>query len=183
MNPQDEARDALTDAYRKASADDAGRPSAAVRNAILAEATAATRRRTPAANDSRYLWRGVAGVAVLGFALLLWQQVDHQMPGDAPAVVAVPAEFESNKLEAAAPTTESVAAEAQAESASPASPASPASRQHHRRRRRHSHSHCHRYPLRNVQPMRKQHLQRRVPVWNNVPRHRSATNSRAPPAR
>ncbi len=128
MKPQDEKPDALTAAYRKASAEEAGRPSAAVRNAILAEAAAASRRRAPAANDSRYLWRGVAGVAVLGFALLLWQQVDHQMPGDAPAVVAVPAEFESSKMEAAAPSTESVAV-AQAEPPSQALAQSPASPQ------------------------------------------------------
>jgi hypothetical protein len=110
MKPQDEARDALTDAYRQASAEDAGRPSAATRNAILAEAAAAARRRTPAANDSRYLWRGVAGVAVLGFALLLWKQVDHQLPGDAPVVAVAPAEVEGNRMEEAAPVVESVAA-------------------------------------------------------------------------
>jgi hypothetical protein len=128
MNPQDEARDAFTDAYRKASADEAGRPSAAVRNAILAEATAASRRRAPAANDSRYLWRGVAGVAVLGFALLLWQQVDHQLPGDAPKVAVATVDFESNtdfesnKMETTAPVTENVVG---ASAESPASPSPP----------------------------------------------------------
>jgi hypothetical protein len=122
MKPQDEARDELTDAYRQASAEEAGRPGAETRNAILAEAAAAARRRTPAANDSRYLWRGVAGVAVLGFALLLWKQVDHQLPGDAPVVAVAPAEVEGNKMEEAAPVMESVAA-ALPDSPPPASPA------------------------------------------------------------
>jgi hypothetical protein len=85
MNPSDEDR-AMTDAYRKASARDAGGPADATRKAILAEAAAAARRRKPAANDLRYLLRGVAGIAVLGIAVLLWQQVDHRMPGDEPAV-------------------------------------------------------------------------------------------------
>jgi hypothetical protein len=84
MNPSDDERE--LDEYRRASAEDAGRPPAAVRKAILDEAAAAARRRTPAANESRYLWRGLAGVAVLGFAILMWRQVDHRLPGDAPVV-------------------------------------------------------------------------------------------------
>jgi hypothetical protein len=89
MNPSDEDR-TLTDAYRKASDKDAGGPGVATRNAILAEAAAAARRRKPAANDSRYLLRGVAGVAVLGIAVLLWQQVDHRMPGKETVVEVIP---------------------------------------------------------------------------------------------
>ncbi len=88
MNPSDEERDALTDEYRRASAAEAGRPAATVRKAILAEAAAAANRRTPASNDSRYLWRGIAGVAVLGFAILMWKQVDHRLPGEASVVAA-----------------------------------------------------------------------------------------------
>ncbi|MEO6081259.1 MAG: hypothetical protein ABIQ86_16035 [Steroidobacteraceae bacterium] len=89
MNPSDEERDALTEAYRKASAKDAGGPGTATRNAILAEAAAEVRRRTPAANDSRYLWRGVAAVAVVGFGLLLWRQVDQQKPGESYVVAKI----------------------------------------------------------------------------------------------
>lgn len=84
---QDEA---LRDAYRRASANDADRPSAATRAAILAEAAAAARRNAPAANQ-RYWLRAVAGVAVLGIGVALWQQVDEPLPGDAPVVAGVPA--------------------------------------------------------------------------------------------
>jgi hypothetical protein len=117
--PQD---DDLTQAYRDASAKDAGRPAAATRQAILDSAAAAARTRIPAANDSRYLWRGVAGVAVLGVGLLLWRQVDHRMPGD-PATLAVQQLAEEEKAAdamppAAAPSTnvaEPVSAEQEAE--------------------------------------------------------------------
>ena len=101
MNPSDEER-RLTEEYRRASADEAARPSAAVRKAILAEAAAAASQRKPAANDSRYLWRGVAGVAVLGFAILLWKQADHRLPGEAP-LITQSAPPEEVLLEAAPP--------------------------------------------------------------------------------
>jgi hypothetical protein len=109
MNPADKQPDALADAYRKASAEEAGRPGAAIRTAILAEAAAAAHRRTPAANDSRYLWRGVAGVAVLGFALLMWQQMDHRMPGEAPVVAVVPGDIGTVKLDLPYPVAERMA--------------------------------------------------------------------------
>lgn len=70
----------LDDAFRRASAADAGRPDAKLRAAILAEAAAAARRHRPAANDSRYVLRAVAGVAVMGIALLIWQQARHEAP-------------------------------------------------------------------------------------------------------
>jgi hypothetical protein len=57
--------------------------------AILAEAAAgaaARRRATPAANQSRYLMRAVAGVAVVGVGILLWRQTDHRLPGEAPVM-------------------------------------------------------------------------------------------------
>lgn len=109
--PQD---DDLTQAYRDASAKDSGRPAAATRKAILDNAAAAVRMRTPAANESRYLWRGVAGVAVLGMGLLLWRQVDHRMPGD-PATLAVQQLAEEEKAADAMPPAAELKAEARAQ--------------------------------------------------------------------
>jgi hypothetical protein len=83
MNTPDETPgDELTRDYRRASEADAGSPSAATRAAILAEARAAALRRTPAANDSRYLWRAAAGVAVLGVAVILWRQANPDLTRD-----------------------------------------------------------------------------------------------------
>lgn len=76
----------LDAAYRRASASDAGRPDAKTRAAILAEAAAAARRRTPGANESRYLMRAVAGLAVIGVGLLVWRQVDHRLPGEGQSI-------------------------------------------------------------------------------------------------
>lgn len=76
----------LDAAYRRASGSEAGRPEAKTRTAILAEAAAAAHRRRPAANDSRYLLRAVAGLAVIGVGLLVWRQTDHRLPGEAPAL-------------------------------------------------------------------------------------------------
>lgn len=83
---RDEELDA---AYRRASAAAAAQPGAKTRAAILAEAAAAARRRTPAANAPRYWMRAVAGVAVVGVALLVWRQVDYRLPGEDAAVVTV----------------------------------------------------------------------------------------------
>jgi hypothetical protein len=80
--PDDESGDELTREYQRASDAQAGSPAAATRAAILAEARAAALRRTPAANDSRYVWRAVAGIAVLGVAVLLWRQVDRKLTPD-----------------------------------------------------------------------------------------------------
>lgn len=80
-------QDTLLEAYRRASKADAGRPAAATRNAILAEA-AKVAQRAPAANASRYWPRMAAGIAVLGLGVLLWRQTDYRMPGDAPVVMA-----------------------------------------------------------------------------------------------
>lgn len=80
--PDDEPGDELTRAYRNTSDTQAGRPGAATRAAILAEARATALRRTPAANDSRYVWRAAAGIAVLGVAVLLWRQTDRKLSPD-----------------------------------------------------------------------------------------------------
>jgi hypothetical protein len=88
--PDDESADELNRAYRSASDQDAGRPGAATRSAILAEARAATLRRTPAANDSRYAWRAIAGVAVLGVAVLLWRQADRSITPELTVVTSRP---------------------------------------------------------------------------------------------
>ena len=71
--------DELTDGYRRASAEQAGRPSAAARAAILAEARAqaAARAAPAAANASRFVWRAAASVVIAGFGLLLWREVSR----------------------------------------------------------------------------------------------------------
>jgi hypothetical protein len=121
--PRDESEDEVTGAYRRASDTEAGRPAPATRAAILAEARAATLRRTPAANESRYAWRAVAGIAVIGVAVLLWRQserhvtpdltvassdrsgaaaeapIPSQVGADSPAVSETPAEAPAAKLE------------------------------------------------------------------------------------
>jgi hypothetical protein len=80
MKPtDDEGPDALTREYRRVGDEHAGRPGDAVRAAILAEARAAAQRRMPAANDGRFVWRAVAGIGVLGVAVLVWRQVDRPL--------------------------------------------------------------------------------------------------------
>jgi hypothetical protein len=110
----DERDQQLEAEYRRASEQDAGRPAATTRAAILAEAAAgaaARRRATSAANEPRYWMRAVAGVAVVGFGILLWRQTDHRLPGESVMVV------ENQQLqEADAPT-------AVADAAAPAAPA------------------------------------------------------------
>lgn len=91
MSAEEEKPDHLTEVYRGASAEEAGRPRDATRRAILDEAKAAVRRRQPVANDARYVMRAVAGVAVLGVALVLWRQMDHHLPGEAPSTQTAPA--------------------------------------------------------------------------------------------
>jgi hypothetical protein len=81
----------LDEAYRRASAADAGCPRETTRAAILAEAKAAARKRAPAANDSRYLLRAVAGVAVIGVAILIWRQTNAPLPGELVATAPVSA--------------------------------------------------------------------------------------------
>jgi hypothetical protein len=128
MNEQPE--DTLTAAYRRASEADAGRPAAATRQAILAQAAAmaAVRRRAPAANDARYWPRMVAGIAVLGVGVLLWKQTDHRMPGDAAEVVMAPPTTEAELVRESvtepvpvpARVAESTRADKQVETSSPA---------------------------------------------------------------
>lgn len=84
--------DALMDAYRRASASDADRPSGTTRTAILAEAAAAARRNSPAANQPRYWMRAVAGIAVVGIGVVLWRQTDYRTAPDAPVLTSIPAE-------------------------------------------------------------------------------------------
>jgi hypothetical protein len=80
MNNED---DDLTRDYRRASAARAGEPGESTRRAILEGARDAARLRRPAANDARYAWGAVAGVAVLGIALLLWRQSATHFPATA----------------------------------------------------------------------------------------------------
>ena len=82
MTTPDDSADEITRAYRSASDAQAGIPAASTRAAILAEARAAALKRTPAANDSRYVWRAAAGIAVLGVAVILWRQTDHRLAPD-----------------------------------------------------------------------------------------------------
>lgn len=110
---QDHRDTRLDAAYQRASQSEAGRPAASTRAAILEEAAAAARRRAPAANDSRYLWRAVAGLAVIGVAVLVWRQTDVRMPGEAPQMT-VAAEVQGD---VAAPPLADVATSPPAEAA------------------------------------------------------------------
>jgi hypothetical protein len=123
-------QDALDSAYQRANADAAERPSSATRQVILEQAAKSARQHTPAANDSRFVWRAVAGVAVLGVAVLVWRQVDQRMPGQAPQVLAVPAMTDAAPTIAATQEVPFQAAsaatrEARTPSPSPPPPASP----------------------------------------------------------
>lgn len=127
---QDDKLDAL---WRRASAEDAGRPAAKTRAAILAEAAAAARRREPAANAPRYWMRMVAGVAVVGIGLVLWRQTDVQLPGEKPVAAPTMQEMAretggagaaSPVADAVAPVAEAVGESQQARSVPPAPPAS-----------------------------------------------------------
>lgn len=93
--PDDDPHDELTRAYRSASDAQAGSPAASTRAAILAEARAAARKRTPAANDSRYVWRAAAGIAVLGVAVILWRQTDHRLAPELAGAPETPAAVQS----------------------------------------------------------------------------------------
>jgi len=91
-SPEDETPDETFDAYRRASGAEAGRPSAATRAAILAEARAAAAARAaatppkPAANSPWFAWRIAASLLVVGVAVLLWRQ----LPRGAPTVLEPP---------------------------------------------------------------------------------------------
>jgi hypothetical protein len=90
MSPQDEPNDDLLKRYEQASANQAAGPSDATRRAILSEAAAQARRRTPAANDARYIWRAAAGVAVFGIAVLLWRQANLPTAPVTPTALVAP---------------------------------------------------------------------------------------------
>jgi hypothetical protein len=125
MNPEDEQPDDLTREYRSVSAADAGRPAAATRAAILAEARAAALRRRPAANDSGIWWRAAASVAVVGVGLLIWRQVDRAVAPLAPyAGNAVTAKAEPEaEADASVESRADATAPAQARAQPPAAPA------------------------------------------------------------
>jgi hypothetical protein len=95
MTTPDDSGDEITRAYRSASDAQAGSPAASTRAAILAEARAAALKRTPAANDSRYVWRAAAGIAVLGVAVILWRQTDHRLAPDLAAAPQSPTAAQS----------------------------------------------------------------------------------------
>lgn len=123
---EDDKLDAL---WRRASVEDAERPAAKTRAAILAEAAAAARRREPAANAPRYWMRMVAGVAVVGIGLVLWRQTDVRLPGEMTVAepmmqeVAPAADAVAPVTDAAAPAPEAVG-ELQQATAPPAESAS-----------------------------------------------------------
>jgi hypothetical protein len=106
MNTDDDDRDdRLLEVYRRASDAQAGRPDESTRKAILEGARAVARGRQPAANDSRYFWSAVAGVAVLGLAISLWRQADPRLVATVPvrgeAASAPPAVLEEAQRPAA----------------------------------------------------------------------------------
>jgi hypothetical protein len=79
MTPDNDAPDdALTRDYQRRSAADAGRPAAATRAAILAEARQLAQRRGRARRDPRIPWALAASVSVIGIAVVLWHQVAPQ---------------------------------------------------------------------------------------------------------
>ena len=79
MTPDDDTPDdALTRDYRRSSATEAGRPAAATRAAIFAEARSLAQRR--ARKDPRIPWAIAASVSVIGIAVLLWRQIGLQNP-------------------------------------------------------------------------------------------------------
>jgi len=106
--------DELAAAYRRASDAEAGRPSAATRAAILAEARRLAANRTrPAANEPRFRRRAFAGIAasvlVAGIAVTLWRQTERPTQTatraeavSVPGAEAVPAPAESNAARQAA---------------------------------------------------------------------------------
>lgn len=106
---------ALDAAYRAAHTV-ADKPPAAVRARIMAEAEAASRRRLPVANASRYWMRAVAGFAVLGFVVVLIRQIEYRLPGEAAQTVAVEGVSDSQPSRGAAQSA-APAAEAMLESA------------------------------------------------------------------
>jgi hypothetical protein len=79
--PQEPMDEQLTRAYRRASEAESGLPSDATRAAVFAQARATAMQRLQPANDARYRWRAVAGIAVVGIAVLIWRQADHRVPG------------------------------------------------------------------------------------------------------
>jgi type IV secretory pathway VirB10-like protein len=80
--------DPLLERYREANALDPARPSANVRENVLARSRAATlgEARPAAANDAFWRWRALGGLAVLGLAALVVLEFDRGTPEERDAV-------------------------------------------------------------------------------------------------
>lgn len=113
--PDDEPVDEVTSVYRRASDAEAGSPASATRAAILAEARAAALRRTPAANHSLYAWRAVAGIAVLGVAVLLWRQTNRNVTPELTVETRTPPVLEPDLAATPEPVAEAGRSAAQAD--------------------------------------------------------------------
>jgi hypothetical protein len=119
MNSTDDSTpDPLMREYQRASSTEAGQPSDATRAAILADARAAALRRMPAANNSRFVWRAVASVAVLGVAVLLWRQAGQ--PLSVTARVEPPTARREAPKPIAAPATTAAVVAAESAAVAPA---------------------------------------------------------------
>jgi hypothetical protein len=106
--PQEPMDEQLTRAYRRASEAEAGLPSDATRAAVFAQARATAMQRLQPANDARYRWRAVAGIVVVGIAVLIWRQADHRVPGSV-TYVAPSSQVTPKPAAESAPASESVA--------------------------------------------------------------------------
>lgn len=96
----DEPRDDLLAQYRQASASDTRRPAPGIRDAVLAEARAALALRAApgerpfaapqAANDARWKWSMLAGIALAGITGLLVLQIDRGSDEDKEIALGAP---------------------------------------------------------------------------------------------
>lgn len=117
--------DPLIERYREANALDPARPSASVRENVLARARAAAKTpvgeaRPAAANDAFWRWRALGGLAVLGLATMVVLQFDRGTPEERDSVLAPAAP------RATVPATAPSAAPSPSPSATPApAPAAP----------------------------------------------------------
>jgi hypothetical protein len=112
MNERDDTDRDLDEIYRRASAEDAGRPSTATSAAILAEARRqAAARRQVAANETRFsrpvLVSAAASLVLAGVALLLWRDAGRD-PTAAAGSLALERGVETPREEVAADSRESL---------------------------------------------------------------------------
>lgn len=127
--------DALLQRYREANAHDIARPSAALRENVLAHAraVAASRLETPpptarpAANDSTWTWRALGSLAVIGLVGLLVLQFDRGTPEEQELALGTGSARPAAETAAApaAPAAPAQPAESAAPQAQPPLPASP----------------------------------------------------------